>query len=129
MRTAAQYRHNAPPPPRSMPRSRPRDRDHPERQWMSATTSEAAQPTQPAIELRGVSKSFATPNGGRYQALRELSLTVAVGEFCAVVGPTGCGKSTTLTLVAGLERPTEGEALVHGSPVLGIGRDIGFVFQ
>jgi NitT/TauT family transport system ATP-binding protein len=96
---------------------------------MSATTPEAAQPTQPAIELRGVSKSFATPNGGRYQALRELSLTVAVGEFCAVVGPTGCGKSTTLTLVAGLERPTEGEARVHGSPVLGIGRDIGFVFQ
>jgi len=96
---------------------------------MSATTSEAAQPTQPAIELRGVSKSFATPNGGRYQALRELSLTVAAGEFCAVVGPTGCGKSTTLTLVAGLERPTEGAALVHGSPVLGIGRDIGFVFQ
>lgn len=83
----------------------------------------------PAIELRGVSKVFDTPGGGRYQALRDLDLTVEAGEFCAVVGPTGCGKSTTLTLVAGLERPTTGQALVHGEPVGGIGTDVGFVFQ
>lgn len=83
----------------------------------------------PAIELRDISKTFTTPRGGRYQALRNLSLTVEPGEFCAVVGPTGCGKSTTLTLVSGLERPTAGEAFVHGSPVTGIGRDTAFVFQ
>src|SRR5947208_11730392 len=83
----------------------------------------------PAIELRAVSKVFDTPSGGRYQALRELDLVVQDGEFCAVVGPTGCGKSTTLTLVSGLERASAGEVLVHGEPVRGIGSDIGFVFQ
>ncbi|MCW2645700.1 MAG: transporter ATP-binding protein, partial [Pseudonocardiales bacterium] len=60
------------------------------------------------IELDGVSKRFATPSGGIYTALRDLDFTVAAGEFCAVVGPTGCGKSTTLTLVAGLERASKG---------------------
>jgi len=72
---------------------------------------------------------FDTPRGGRYQALRDLDLTVEAGEFCAVVGPTGCGKSTTLTLVAGLERPTTGVALVDGHAVRGIGSEVGFVFQ
>jgi NitT/TauT family transport system ATP-binding protein len=84
---------------------------------------------EPAIELRRADKVFDTPKGGRYQALRDLDLTVSDGEFCAVVGPTGCGKSTTLTLVSGLERPTSGEVLVHGKPVQGIGDDVGFMFQ
>jgi NitT/TauT family transport system ATP-binding protein len=93
------------------------------------STSGGVETGPPAIELRGVSKVFDTPGGGRYQALRDLDLTVGAGEFCAVVGPTGCGKSTTLTLVAGLERPTTGQALVHGENVSGIGSDVGFVFQ
>ena len=54
------------------------------------------------------------PGGGIYTALRDLDLTVAPGEFCAVVGPTGCGKSTTLTLVSGLERPSTGDGQVDG---------------
>ena len=58
----------------------------------------------PAIELRGVTKRFATPNGGIYTALHDLTMEVGPGEFCAVVGPTGCGKSTTLALISGLER-------------------------
>ncbi|NMI00923.1 ABC transporter ATP-binding protein [Pseudonocardia acidicola] len=92
-------------------------------------SADDASPATPAIELRRASKIFDTPGGGRYQALRDLDLTVGAGEFCAVVGPTGCGKSTTLTLVAGLESPTTGEVLVHGDPVHGIGDDVGFVFQ
>ena len=83
----------------------------------------------PAIELRGATKVFDTPNGEEYTALRGIDLSVAEGEFCAVVGPTGCGKSTTLTLVSGMESATAGEVLVHGRPVAGIGKDIGFVFQ
>jgi NitT/TauT family transport system ATP-binding protein len=82
-----------------------------------------------AIELRHVTKTFPTSGGGTYTAIRDLSLTVEEGQFCAVVGPTGCGKSTTLTLVSGLERPTKGEALVHGEPVRGIDTGTGFVFQ
>jgi NitT/TauT family transport system ATP-binding protein len=83
----------------------------------------------PAIELRGVTKRFTTPGGAVYTALRDLDLEVAPGEFCAVVGPTGCGKSTTLTLVSGLERPSSGEVLVHGRSVSGTTPGVGFVFQ
>jgi NitT/TauT family transport system ATP-binding protein len=83
----------------------------------------------PVIELREVSKRFRTPSGTVHTALADLSLTVGAGEFCAVVGPTGCGKSTTLTLVSGLELPSSGTALVDGRPVDGVGDGIGFVFQ
>jgi NitT/TauT family transport system ATP-binding protein len=83
----------------------------------------------PAIDLRGVSKRFLTPSGGVYTALRDLNLTVQAGEFCAVVGPTGCGKSTTLALISGLEPASEGEVEVLGKPVRGIAEHIGYVFQ
>jgi NitT/TauT family transport system ATP-binding protein len=82
-----------------------------------------------AIELRDVTKRFATPGGGVYTALRSLDLRVAPGEFAAVVGPTGCGKSTTLALVAGLEPPSSGQVLVGGRPVDGVADGIGYVFQ
>jgi len=83
----------------------------------------------PAIELRGVTKRFLTPSGGVYTALRDLNLTVQPGEFCAVVGPTGCGKSTTLALISGLEPPSEGDVEVLGQPVTGIADGIGYMFQ
>nr|WP_034288038.1 ABC transporter ATP-binding protein [Amycolatopsis benzoatilytica] len=83
----------------------------------------------PAISLRGVTKRFAADGAEPYTALRDLDLEVAPGEFCAVVGPTGCGKSTTLTLVSGLERPTVGVAEVHGKRVEGITPGVGFMFQ
>ncbi|MCU1686170.1 MAG: transporter ATP-binding protein [Amycolatopsis sp.] len=82
-----------------------------------------------AIDIRGVTKRFTTPNGSTYTALRDLNLQVAPGEFCAVVGPTGCGKSTTLTLVSGLEQPSQGSVTVHGRAVSGTTPGVGFVFQ
>src|ERR1700687_342429 len=82
-----------------------------------------------AIELRGVSKRFATPKGGIFTALRDLTLEVAPGEFCAVVGPTGCGKSTTLALISGLELASAGEVRVEGRPVKGITDGVCYVFQ
>ena len=82
-----------------------------------------------AIELRNVTKRFPTPAGQLYTAIRDVTLSVAPGEFCAVVGPTGCGKSTTLSLISGLERPSEGEVQVMGKPVQGIDPRIGYVFQ
>jgi NitT/TauT family transport system ATP-binding protein len=82
-----------------------------------------------AIELRNVSKRFLTPSGQVYTAIRDITLSVAPGEFCAVVGPTGCGKSTTLGLISGLERPSEGSVQVMGKPVQGIDPRIGYVFQ
>ena len=78
-----------------------------------------------AVRLRGVTKRFGTPNGGIYTALHDLTMEVAPGEFCAVVGPTGCGKSTTLALISGLELASAGEVWVEGRPVRGIADGIG----
>ena len=82
-----------------------------------------------AIELRNVTKRFMTPTGQPYTAIRDLSMRVEPGEFCAVVGPTGSGKSTTLSLISGLDRPSVGEVEVMGKPVQDIDPRIGYVFQ
>ena len=81
------------------------------------------------IELTGVTKRFTTPSGSVFTALRDVSLTVEPGQFCAVVGPTGCGKSTTLTMVAGLDRPSAGSVRVGGQQVDGIAPGTSFMFQ
>src|SRR2546421_4786582 len=86
-------------------------------------------PVEPAIELERVTKRFREPDGGAYTALRDLSIAVAPGEFCAVVGPTGCGKSTTLSLVSGLEPASAGQVRIDGTPVTGISPQVGFMFQ
>ncbi len=85
--------------------------------------------TARAIELRNVSRRFSSPDGSSRLALRDISLTVAPGEFVAIVGPTGCGKSTTLNLITGIAPPSEGEVDVFGKRVVEIDRRIGFVFQ
>src|SRR2546425_2610408 len=95
----------------------------------SISTQNASSLGTSAIELRNVTKRFLTPSGQVYTAIRDITLSVAPGEFCAVVGPTGCGKSTTLGLIAGLERPSEGSVQVMGKPVQGIDPRIGYVFQ
>ena len=79
------------------------------------------------IELDHVTKRFLTPKGEAFTAIRDVNLVVEPGQFCAVVGPTGCGKSTTLTLVSGLDRPSAGEVRVGGKVVEGIARGISFV--
>src|ERR1044072_6148634 len=83
----------------------------------------------PVIELRQATKRFRSSSRGVHPAVSDLTMTVAPGEFVAVVGPTGCGKSTTLSLVSGLEPPSAGQALVGGSPVRGIPDGVGYMFQ
>ena len=96
---------------------------------MTTTPSPPVDRHPPAIELRNVTKRFRTPKGGVFTALRDFDLTIQPGEFCAVVGPTGCGKSTTLTLVSGLERPSAGTVTVAGQSVSGITPGVAFMFQ
>jgi len=81
------------------------------------------------IEFSGVTKRFVSPTGEVMTAVRDISMSIAPGEFCAIVGPTGCGKSTTLTMAAGLEEPSAGAVSVFGRPVTGITPGAGFVFQ
>jgi len=82
-----------------------------------------------AIAIEDVTLRFTTPDGHMMTAIRDFTMTVARGEFACVVGPTGCGKSTTLNLVTSLLKPTTGTVRVMGEPVTSISRDIGFVFQ
>ena len=82
-----------------------------------------------AITLRNATKAFATREGGSYTAIRDVDLTVRQGEFVTVVGPTGCGKSTTLSLISGLQPPTAGDVAVNGYPVSGIPEGLGYMFQ
>ena len=83
----------------------------------------------PAISITGVTRRFLTPEGRFNTAMKDFSLTVQRGEFVCVVGPTGCGKSTTLNLVTGLIKPSAGEVQVLGAPVTRIDHRVGFVFQ
>jgi NitT/TauT family transport system ATP-binding protein len=73
--------------------------------------------TGTAISLRGVSKAFGH-GGSAVVALDNINLDVARGEFVCLVGASGCGKSTSLNLIAGLDRPTIGDISVHGRTAL-----------
>jgi multiple sugar transport system ATP-binding protein len=79
------------------------------------------------VEIRTVSKAF-----NKAQAVSDLSLTIGDGEFVALLGPTGAGKTTTLRLIAGLEMPDIGSIRIDGRDVTGdapADRDVAFVFQ
>jgi len=76
------------------------------------------------LTIAGLGKSF-----GSLQALQDINVAVARGEFLSVVGPSGCGKTTFLRILAGLEPASAGEVLLDGRAVRGPGTDRGFVFQ
>ena len=80
------------------------------------------------IDIADVEQTFKTPKGS-FQALRDINLSVAKGEFVALIGHSGCGKSTLLNLVAGLIEPTSGVLLCAGREIAGPGPDRGVVFQ
>lgn len=83
-----------------------------------------------ALELLGITCTFAAAQGGAaYTAVAETTLRVAAGEFVSVVGPTGCGKSTLLHIGAGLLAPSAGEVRVFGTPLQGLNRRAGYMFQ
>ena len=92
-------------------------------------TQQVSRPRAAGVQLQGATKRFVTPGGGAFTALTDFNLTIEPGQFCAVVGPTGCGKSTTLTLVSGLDRPSAGSVTVAGEPVHGITQGTSFMFQ
>ena len=76
------------------------------------------------VAIDGVSKVF-----GSTKALERIDLEIADNDFLCILGPSGCGKSTLLRIVAGLEVPSTGKALLDGQPVERPGPDRGMVFQ
>lgn len=85
---------------------------------ISSTNSGSVVPTDqlPAIQLSDVVMRFRLDTGAEVTALDRMSLSVATGEFVALLGPSGCGKSTVLRLAASLETPTEGRVELSGRP-------------
>ena len=81
------------------------------------------------IEIVGLTKRYLTPKGETFTAIRDVTLAVEPGQFCAIVGPTGCGKSTTLAQVSGLERPSAGSVSVGAQIVEGITKGVSYMFQ
>lgn len=83
----------------------------------------------PLFSLRGVSKEFVSQNGMPVAALHDVNLNVEEGEFLCLVGRSGCGKTTLLRILAGLERQSAGQAAFDGALIDGCDPRRGMVFQ
>jgi NitT/TauT family transport system ATP-binding protein len=84
----------------------------------------------PVLEIRSLEKKFIEKKTGRrLDVLDGLDLAIEPGRLTCVVGPTGCGKTTLLRVIGGLEKPTSGQVLLDGRAVAGPGPDRGIVFQ
>jgi NitT/TauT family transport system ATP-binding protein len=91
--------------------------------------SEELQVITPAkLSVKNVSKWF-HGSSGSVQALDNVSLEVKEADFVCLVGPSGCGKSTLLSIIAGLEKPDQGEVIADGKKVTEPGRDRMVMFQ
>jgi NitT/TauT family transport system ATP-binding protein len=84
---------------------------------------------RPAVSLSDVTIAFRLADGGTYKAVESASLDVADGEFVAIVGPTGCGKTTLLNAAAGLFPPSSGRVEIFGAGLDGLNRQSGYLFQ
>jgi len=80
------------------------------------------------VEVRNLTMNYHT-HSGETAAIENLSLQVQEGEFVSIIGPSGCGKSTLLSLICGLIKPSSGQILVDGEPVLGANSKIGYMPQ
>lgn len=95
-----------------------------------ATTVLNPPPRRLAVDVTGVSLTFQTADGA-VDALSNVSLGIAEGEFVSFIGPSGCGKTTMLRVIADLQQPTSGQLLVNGMSAeqARLSRAYGYVFQ
>lgn len=81
------------------------------------------------IEFKDVSLDYKENNGTKYRALDNISFSINEGEFVSIIGSSGCGKSTTLGVLAGLLHPLSGSYTIDGREIQGTGKERGVVFQ
>jgi len=95
-----------------------------------ATVEPVSMPLRLAVDVRNVSLTFETGDG-KVDALSNVSLQIADGEFVSFIGPSGCGKTTMLRVIADLQQPTSGTLLVNGVSAgqARLERRYGYVFQ
>jgi len=80
------------------------------------------------LSARGISHEYETDEGA-LKVLDDVSFQLNRGEFLSIVGPTGCGKTTLLDIIGGLNEPTEGDILLYGEPIPGPQEEMEYVFQ
>ena len=85
--------------------------------------------TEPKLALRNLTVARRSAGGELITAATDVSLEVQPGEFVCLLGPSGCGKTSILNVLAGLEPPTSGQALLDGRPIQGPGPDRAVLFQ
>jgi NitT/TauT family transport system ATP-binding protein len=94
-----------------------------------ASETYAAWSSQDAVVCRGIGKTWAEGTARAHEALRNIDLDIAPGEFVVLLGPSGCGKSTLLYLIAGLETQTTGHIWAFRDPVEGPSPNRSLIFQ
>jgi NitT/TauT family transport system ATP-binding protein len=97
--------------------------------FASAQRSAQHPSTASAVALQDVTIRFRLADSSVFTAVDSATLSVADGEFVAIVGPTGCGKSTLLNAAAGLLAPSSGAVSIFGRPLAGRNRQSGYLFQ
>src|SRR3979490_3361267 len=85
--------------------------------------------TDKFISIEGITKCFAAPGGGSTTVFKGLWLSMARGEFVCAIGHSGCGKTTVLNILAGLDQPSEGVVIVDGQAIEGPSLDRAVIFQ
>lgn len=80
------------------------------------------------LEISNLKKVYPTPSGG-FTVLEDLNFNVAKEEFISIIGHSGCGKTTLLSMIAGLNEITGGQVILNGTPIDGPGPDRGVIFQ
>src|SRR5229473_3971232 len=104
---------------------------------MSPSKEPSKSDSQPLIEVRNLVKAFKTP-AGDLTVIKGMDVEVQRGEFVAIIGKSGSGKSTFINLLTGIDHPTSGEIVIGGAPIHAYnegqmaawrGRNLGIVFQ
>src|SRR2546423_75079 len=95
----------------------------------ASSSAPTANSATPAVSLSDVQVSFRLADDTTYTAVQRATFDVADGDFVAIVGRTGCGKSPLLNVAAGLIAPSNGTATIFGGALTGLTRQAGYLFQ